>query len=199
MKYTDQEAFASHQLVLLDIAKRVDKPVLELGAGYSSTKQIHDLLESKKIKMVTVEQSIEWVVKFIYLSSDLHAVRYYSDANIKMFYDNDKEQWGLVFIDNGTWEARHMAIKKYKDTADYVILHDCDFFPGYKYFGKAYSPINPKEHDTGVRDYSDVFKYWIEYFVEGWEANEPPTLLGSNKICLDDIVIEGMMIANRNK
>lgn len=198
MNPLDQEAYASHQKVLFYMVEKVTKSVLELGAGNSSTIQLHDILERKNVKLLTIEQNSEWLGKFIHLSSDLHTLRYFSDTDIKSFYDNDVEDWGLVFIDNATWAARNLAIRKYKDTVDYIVLHDCDFFPNNRYFGKTISTIKGYKHITGVRDYSDIFKYWIEFFVDGWEVNCPPTLVGSNKICLDDISINGMIIANRS-
>jgi hypothetical protein len=198
MKAKDQEAFASHQKVLFYMVEKVTKPVLELGAGNSSTIQLHDILEKKGVKLLTIEQDSEWLGKFIHLNSDLHSLRYFSDTGIESFYKQDSEQWGLVFIDNGTWDARDWAIKKYKDIVDYIVLHDCDFFPNNRYFGKTIRPINGHKQDTGVRSYNDIFKYWIEIFVDGWELNCPPTLLGSNKHKLDDISIDGMIIANRS-
>ena len=56
-----------------------------------------------------------------------------------------------------------------------------------------------EESRIGVWDYSDVFKYWIEFFMHGYRMESTPTLLGSNTICLDDIVVNKMEIANRNK
>ena len=139
------------------------------------------------------------------LKSDLHDLRFIK--NIKKFYAQDKEEWGLVFIDNNytndsdPWWGRKSAVARYHNTADYIVLHDCDaILNNDDTFGKAIKPITPENHDPGVRDYSKTFKYWIEFFVDGWQQWHPPVLLASNKVCLDDIQkVDGMIIANRNK
>jgi len=194
--------YATHQLVLLDTLKKVNKPVLELGAGMHSTVQIHNILQNKGIKALTIEGKSEWLSKFIHLKTDLHNFKQINDTAIQKFYDSDEEQWGLVFIDNPTWDMRKVAILKYKDTVDYIILHDCDYLvEGNDIFGEGeqVKPTNPDDHEPGVRNYSKTFKYWIEFFVEGWEQWHPPVLLASNKICLDNIQrINGMVISNRN-
>ena len=193
--------YATHQMVLLDTLKRVNKPVLELGSGEYSTVQIHNALKNTFIKILTIEADKKWLEKYLHLKTDLHDLQQMVDSEIPKFYAKDKEEWGLVFIDNLTWEARSTAITKYKDVADYIVLHDCDALPLYdKAFGDIITPINPEEHDPGIRDYSKTFKYWIEFFVEDWKQWHPPVLLASNKVCLDNIQgIDGMIISNRNK
>lgn len=188
------DSYATHQLVLLEILKRTSKPVLELGAGDYSTPQIHDIAKGK---IITIDDSKEWLDKYIHLKTINHKFFYYNKEKLEAFYDNDNIQWGLVFVDNGTWDARNKAVKKYKDTADYIILHDCDYYPKMSEFGKEIEPMNFRARNMGIRTYDDVFKYWVEFFVQGWKTQSPPTLVGSNKICLNDLVIDGMVISNK--
>jgi len=196
--------WGTHQLVLFAALQKVNKSVLELGAGVFSTNQMHDILKDRGIKLLTIESDRKWLGKYKYLKTDLHDLRYIKD--IEKFYAEDTEQWGLVFIDNNytkdsdVWWGRKAAITKYKDIADYIILHDCDaVLINDNTFGKAIKPIDPEKHDPGIRDYSKAFKYWIEFFIDGWGRTKPPVLLASNKICLDDIQgIDRMIIANRN-
>ncbi len=196
--------YATHQLVLLDAVQRTNKSVLELGAGGHSTAQIHNALKNQGIKFLTVESNKEWLSKYEHLKTDSHDLKYIKD--IEKFYAEDSVQWGVVFIDNNyakdsdVWWGRKLAVSRYKDVADYIVLHDCDaILINDGTFGKAIKPIDPAAHDSGVRDYSKTFKYWIEFFVDGWEQWHPPVLLASNKVCLDDIQgINGMIISNRN-
>jgi hypothetical protein len=185
--------YSTHQLVLLEVLKRISKPILELGAGDYSTPQIH----AHGGKILTIDDSREWIDKYSKLKTKSHAFCCFDNIQIQKFYDNDREDWGLVFIDNGTWEARNGAVKKYKDTADYVIMHDCDYYPKMSTFGKEIHPMNFKARDMGIRTYSDIFKYWVEFFVQGWKEQYPPTLVGSNKINLKDLVVEGMTVCGR--
>ncbi len=194
----------THQEVLFTMLRKINKPMLELGAGEFSTIQIHETLKDRGVKALTIESDKEWLSKYTHLKTDSHDLRHIED--IEKFYAEDNEQWGLVFIDNNytkdsdLWWGRKSAVSKYKDTAGYIILHDCDaILINDNTFGEALKPIDPDTHDPGIRDYSKTFKYWIEFFVEGWEQWHPPTLLASNKICLDDIQgIDGMIISNRN-
>lgn len=190
--------WGTHQAVLLDTIGRTDKPVLELGAGIWSTAQIHDALKNRGIKFLTIEPKQKWLNKYLHLKTELHDLKCVKD--IVAFYKNDNIEWGLVFVDNGTWAARKLAIQKYKDVADYIILHDCDYILEEDHtYGRIIRPINATKKDPGIRDYGKTFKYWIEFFIEDWGRRHPPVLLGSNKICLDDITkVDGMIISNRN-
>jgi hypothetical protein len=185
--------YSTHQLVLLEVLKRISKPILELGAGDYSTPQIHN----HGGKILTIDDSQQWVDKYINLKSKDHTFCCFDNIQLQKFYDNDDEQWGLVFIDNGTWEARNGAVKKYKDVADYVILHDCDYYPKMSTFGREIRPMNFRARDMGERNYNDIFKYWVEFFVQGWKSEYPPTLVGSNKIDLKDLAVEGMIVCER--
>ena len=189
--------YGSHRLVLAEVLKRTTKPILELGAGDFSTPLIH--IETKSKKIVTIDDSKMWLSKFWRLETDWHKFMVLDEEETMEFYKKDNVKWGLVFIDNSTWELRFAAIMKYKDIADYIILHDCNYYPDNNIFGATTEKINVKFRRKGVRDYSDVFKYWIEFFMHGYRMESPPTLLGSNTICLDDFRVDKMEIANRNK
>jgi len=192
--------WGTHQAVLLDTLGRTDKPVLELGAGLWSTEQLHNILKNRGIRILTIDANKEWLDKYIYLETKLHDLRWIADADMPAFYEQDDTEWGLVFIDNSTWVARKLAIDKYKDVADYIVIHDCDAILKKDHtYGDAITPINGAKGDPGVRDYRKTFKYWIEFFIEDWEQRHPPVLLASNKVCLDNIEeIYGMIISNRN-
>jgi hypothetical protein len=128
----------------------------------------------------------------------MHEFIHYNDHQVKLFYKEDTTQWGVVFVDNGTWDARSTAVLRYKDIADFVVVHDCNYPADNGLFGKSIKPFDFANNSFGVRNYDDVFKYWIEFMPEMWIPTHPPTLLGSNKICLDDVEIEGMIISCRS-
>ena len=85
-----------------------------------------------------------------------------------------------------------MALNKFKDKAKIIIVHDVNWYPEHNLWGKEFSPIlykpmnklrygNLKRENLGFRDYSDVFKFWFEYFpYEPGYFTGPPTLIGSN-------------------
>ena len=169
-------------------------------AGIWSTVQIHNALKNRGIRILTIDSNYKWLFEYIELTTELHDLRHIEDADMPAFYKHDGVEWGVVFIDNSTWRARKLAVQKYKDVADYIVLHDCDYLLEKNHtYGKIIRRINVAEKDPGVRDYSKTFKYWIEFFIEDWGHRHPPVLLGSNKVCLDDIKgVGGMIISNRN-
>jgi hypothetical protein len=172
--------YATHQLVLLEVLKRTSKPVLELGAGDYSTPQVH----THESKVLTIDDSQKWIDKYSGLKSRNHVFSCFNSKELQKFYENDKEQWGLVFVDNSTWEFRLWAINRYKDTADYMIIHDTNYSASENIFGKV---IN------GKRSFNEHFKHWIEFLPENYTKDSPATLLASNKFMLKDIVIQGMI------
>jgi len=200
--------FDTHQEVLLTVLKKVDKPVLEFGAGDYSTKLIHDVLKDKNIKIRTIDDNPLWLDRYLSLKGENHEFILLSEKDSLKYINHDTKKWGLVFIDSGSWKVRGMAVRKYKNSADYIIVHDCDYFPennvntNYtrkRFFGKVLSHANIKTQRLGKRDYSDVFKYWIEFYRKDWYKGTPPVLLGSNNILLNDIKVKGMIISGKNK
>lgn len=180
------QAWGSHQLVLLDIIKRTEKPILELGAGDYSTRQIHD---ECKNQITTIEEAEEWYFRYKYLADKRHEFLILSeDILINDFIANDTIQWGVVFVDCGTWVGRVAAIKKYKNIADYVIIHDTEYSASMGYFGKM---LGDK------RDFSEDFKYWIE-FMPYQMIQLPATVVGSNVISLKNIKIQSMLKIGEN-
>jgi len=90
--------------------------------------------------------------------------------------------WSLVFIDNAPWSARHLALLAFRARADYVMIHDVDYFPDNGVFGRTLRQTVP-HGDHGERSYDDVLRHWVEYMPpEPWPApTGPPTLLGSDR------------------
>jgi len=178
----------SHQLGLLYAVKHTSKPILELGAGESSTVQIH---EATKNRILTIESHPHWLSRFTHLRSENHSLVLMSSFQMLEFFKEDTTEWGLVFVDcqGGNWAERQAAIKKYKDIADYIVVHDTEYSAVMNFFGRV---VEEK------RNFSKEFKYWIEFHPVGM-TDVPATVLASNKIDLKDVNIEGIIVINRNK
>jgi|WetSurSiteA1Bulk_404760.scaffolds.fasta_scaffold14348_4 hypothetical protein len=176
----------THQPILLDVVKRTNKPILELGAGNESTKQIHKITNNP---IVTIEDSKFWLRRFLHLQSTRHQFLLMNTRQMREYFLVDTTEWGVVFVDSTDWEQRMLAINKYKDTADYVVIHDVEMTSACKgYFG---------EDHRGKRTFDKWFKYWVEY--EHQELAAPTTLLASNKIDLKDMQIAEVVKINQNK
>lgn len=193
--------FATHQPVLVELFTQIiadsTKPVLELGAGNGSTPMLHELCAKYTRELVTADDNPDWLNrfkpnyatdwhKFVTIpkpSTGINPDTY--DVHWAYFYSiiaDLHEDWSLVFIDNAPWSARHRALGVFRDRADYVMVHDVDYFPDHGVFGKTVRPIVPNV-DGGERNYDAELKYWREYMQPlPWPApTGPPTLLGSNR------------------
>ena len=127
---------ATHQPILKEFISRTKKPILELGSGDNSTRQIHEWCENK---ILTIDTNELWLNKYIDLKDERH--------DFRMFDDYEDEDWGLVFVDLINWELRKEAILKYKD-ADYVIIHDTE---------RMFADVFTRQ------EFSKLFKYWKEF------------------------------------
>ncbi len=157
-------SYGSHQEALFKAIELTSGPILEIGAGDESTRQIHERAVNRKI--LTVETSQTWIDLFMDLGSEFHKLLLTDD--IYKFYEDDKEQWGVVLVDCLDWDMRLAAVRKYRITADYLVVHDSDYSIKSGIWGRV---INEKN------DFSESFKYFKEYTYEGY----PSTVLGSNK------------------
>lgn len=173
--------FATHQPVLHELLKRTAGPVLELGCGAGSTPLIHQFAPGRKI--VTVDNDPTWLIplKNQYENQD-HQFLLVADWKEALQDPRLQGPWDVVFVDQNPWEARHESLLKFKDTAQFLLLHDSDYFPLNHIFGTLKKNII-SFIDEGERDYGDIFKYWKEFFPKKpWlAATGPPTLVGSNK------------------
>ena len=158
---------ASHQPVLFEAIRSTTGNILELGAGYSSTEQIHKMAGDRLI--VTVDDHMEWLDNFKHLETDKHRFVLLSDDLFKRI----GYQWSVVLVDLFTWEQRMWAIDKIKDKADYVVIHDAE--------GK---------------NLGRFFKYSREYALAAY-PQYPCVLLGSNKYPVDSFNIEGMYVVKQ--
>jgi len=171
--------YGSHLPILLEVLKLTDKPVLELGAGDNSTRQINAYAKGN---ITTIEDTKEWLAQYGDLESERHTLLLMSEKEMVAFFEKDLTEWGLVFVDSHAWEGRVAAINKYKDTADYIVIHDVEYSLSENIFGKMIK---------GKRDFGEAFKQWIEFIPNTYRG--PHTLLGSNKKNLKGIEAKGLI------
>lgn len=147
--------YETHQKILEEFVKKTDKPILELGAGDSSTRQIHEWTSNY---IMTVDDDEIWLNKYRDLECDRHGFKLWDD--FVFFSEYTMCDWGLVFVDLSTQELRKEAVLKYKD-ADYLVIHDGNYM----------------FRDSFTREeFSGLFKYWKEF-----DELFPTTVVASNK------------------
>lgn len=176
--------YTTHSLFLKTLLESVsnDKklPILELGCGDGSTPILREYCKENGIDLITLDNNIEWLnkMKGQFPATSFHKYLKVSDWETSL-KSLPSDSYFITFIDQSPWEARTMSVSLFKDISDYVILHDCDYFPVAGVFGKVISP-NRGPGNPGQREYSDVFKNYIELFPKDWAApTGPPTLIAS--------------------
>lgn len=183
----EDDAYFTHQPVLMKALKLSQGDVLELGCGDGSTEIIHNYCMKHGRKVLTVEHDKEWLLKYQNRFQGSHheymlTVDWYSliDSLIG-------RQWGLVFIDQTSWNERAYSFTKLKDFAEFIVLHDSDYFPENNLLGKLVRPYHTNgPNDLGERDWSGEIKFYKEFHPAklmcwtGTKFTGPPTLLASN-------------------
>jgi hypothetical protein len=188
MIFTDP--YATHQPFLEWYIKKTSGDIIEFGVGNGSTGFILDLIKGTNRKLLSLENNKDWYneIKNIYPPNDNHEYIFVNDWNEEI-YKLDKNRYSIVFIDQNPWSARVTAMNYFLDSNDYILIHDVDYFPKNKLFGKIV-PDTIKRKNTKKRikiepkfDFSDKFKNWKLYYPKKpWPCSTgPPTLVGSNK------------------
>ena len=156
------KGLASHNTLLIRAILMSKGPVCEVGAGLFSTPLLHCLTKMMGRRMITYENNETWFTFAKYFQSKLHRIR-----KITNWDDMDfKQHWGVVFIDHAPGSRRSQDVINFKDTADYIVMHDTEP-KGEKVYG--YSKAWPH------------FKYRYE-----WTAYTPFASIVSNFYPLDD-------------
>lgn len=176
------DPYATHQKFLESYIRKTNGDIIEFGTGHGSTGFILDLINGTNRKLLSLENNEEWYSKMIkeYPPTSTHEyifVKNWEETISKL----NKEQFQIVFIDQSPWEARVWTLDHFLETADYILIHDVDYFPTNNIFGK----INMQNSDKIPEfDFNDKFQKWKVYYPdEPWPSSTgPPTLVGSNKI-----------------
>lgn len=144
----------SHIPLLIKLMPKVNLPILELGMGWNSTPLLHWLAKEKGLFIYSFESDPEWIKFFEEYKDEGHSV------NLTNFENTFPGNYGLVFIDHRPAYKRKYSALKYKDTADYIVLHDSEQ-------GKPYS------YDKIIDQFEDHFEYK--------SVGKPYTLVLSNR------------------
>jgi hypothetical protein len=196
----EENAYYTHQPVLLAALRASSGPVLELGVGEGSTQIIHDYCMKYKRPVVSVESDKGWLKRYTHLANAYH--EFFHIESWETFYaDVTKQHWGLAFIDQDSsdgFKNRAESFRRLRDHTDYIVLHDCDAFPKLGLLGKQIRPMI-NETDPGERDWTPDIFYAKEFHPNRWlcslggdKRTGPPTLIASNTLPCDITVDFGV-------
>ncbi len=125
------KGYSSHNALLLKILDVSQGDVLELGGGAFSTPLLHWYCKNKNRKLFTYDDQIDFYNFEKQFQSRIHSIKL-----IKNWDEIDnKKHYGLVFIDHGgrkdenslPGSRRGIDAIRFKDSADYIVLHDTNF------------------------------------------------------------------------
>lgn len=187
-----ESAFFTYQPVLYAAVMNSTGPILELGCGEGSTPLLHQLCKEQGRELITIDNNRKWYDKYRHEYSEKWHRFIFADNWLGVLTDDQLDlEWGVVFVDQSPLEARLMSMKLFSDSAKYIVLHDCDYFPENGVFGKCIKPIVDADN-PGERDYGEMFTNWREFFPpKPWACRTgPPTLLASNTVPVDDLEIQ---------
>ena len=156
-----RKGYTTHMALLLKILDINDGDVVELGGGVFSTPFLHWYCKNKNRELITYDDNIDYYNFERQFKSNHHKV-----ILVKDWDEVDvKTHRGLVFIDHGgkrgTGYRRGLDATRFKDSADYIVLHDTEL-KGQKLYG--YDKMWSK------------FKYRFD-----WKECVPETSVVSNK------------------
>ncbi len=140
---------STHFPMLIKLTERSLGPIAELGGGLFSTPLLHWLCFDNGKEVITYE-SYKHYYDFVKLfETETHKIIFVKDWDTQEYLDH----YGVVFIDHtipGRTHTRADDALKFKDKADFIILHDAgqDSNPKYGY-EKIYPEFKYRHDWTG--------------------------------------------------
>jgi hypothetical protein len=156
MKTVLHKKWSTHMPIVIKLVQATTGPVMELGAGLYSTPLLHWLCAEARRKLVSYE-SVEEFYKFCKtFQSRNHRIKFVNDwRKVKV-----KGYYSVILIDHTT-ERRFKDAIKWKNNADYIILHDSNggeyqYDKVYPYFKYIYHWKFSKPWTTVVSNFKDL-------------------------------------------
>jgi len=126
----DKTSFGTHLPPLINAVLRTKGIVVELGAGNYSTPILHEICKIQKRVLFTFENDKTWLEKFTDLKTKRHGI---------IHIDNwDKvtdivTQCDVALIDHAPPERRIIDIRRLKNIAQIMVIHDVERNRTYHY------------------------------------------------------------------
>ena len=114
--------YTTHMATLVNVLQMSKGDVIECGGGIFSTPLLHWLCKDMDRNLITYEQDPTYYAFERYFQSRQHRIRFVEN------WDDIKipKHCGMVFIDHHPSERRMMELERFKDSADYIVVHDTE-------------------------------------------------------------------------
>jgi len=114
--------YSTHNAMLLKIFQLSKGDVVECGGGIFSTPLLHWACKLADRKLISYEQDPAYYQFERQFQSRQHIIRF-----VENWDDIDtKTHRGMVFIDHHPPERRMIELERFKDSADYIVVHDTE-------------------------------------------------------------------------
>jgi len=164
-------AYGSHLPCLIKAVEKTGGDILEFGTGIFSTPYLRYISILQDRLLVSVENCKPWydfLLKY-YENSQNHEmvlVDKYSDFSRVIRIPH--ERWGIVLIDQTPDSSRAEEALRYKDDAEYIVIHDSNpsndkvtkystIYPHFKYKTDWHGDNN---RATVLSNYHDLKDFW---------------------------------------
>lgn len=145
------KGWSTHNYVLLQCLLASKGPVLEVGSGLYSTPLLHWMCRLQGRKLLTYENEQEFYDMARVFKSRMHRVEHIEDWDTMDF----NTHWGVVLIDHHPEKRRAVDIVNFKDSADYIVIHDTDREDKYD-FAKAWPHFKYRYTWQGCKPWTTV-------------------------------------------
>ncbi len=158
------KGWSSHLTLLIKAVFSSKGPVVEVGGGLFSTPALHSICRSLGRELVTYESDPNFYELIKNFEDEGHKVIFIEDWDTMDF----KRHWGVVFIDHHPPQRRGVDALNFKNTADYVVMHDTN--PPDKYRWRTALSQFKYQHDwTDIMPWASVVS--DVYDVSKWDNN----------------------------
>jgi hypothetical protein len=114
--------WSTHNTVLIDVLENSTGDVLEVGSGPFSTPLLHWICKKMNRRLLTYENFKYYFDFAKTFTSKNHRIRFVEDWD-KI---DIKTRYGVVFLDHAPQERRGIDALRFKDVADYIVMHDTE-------------------------------------------------------------------------
>lgn len=114
--------YTTHIGVLVKALDASRGTVIECGGGIFSTPLLHWLCKMQNRKLITYESHPDYYAFERQFQSPLHSIRLVED------WDKIEipSKVGMVFIDHHPPERRMIELSRFKDSAEFIVVHDTE-------------------------------------------------------------------------
>lgn len=152
IKIDFKKAWTTHMGVLVRVLLNSEGDVVELGAGPASTPLLHWVCKDMNRRLITYESNEDY-----YQYARQYRSRHHKIVKVNNWDEVDtKTRRGVVFIDHAPEERRGVEALRFKDSADFVVMHDSNI----------------------EKDYAEALRHYK--YVYTWKASPPWTTVASN-------------------